>query len=187
MSAEQLRQPFTVTLSDGTPVTVRAIRPDDAPRLQGLHARLSPESIYLRWLAARPALTDDEARDLANVDTVARMAFVAAVGEDDQERIIGVARYGRVQPDEPDVVEAAVVVEDAYQGRGLGSALVERLLRYSRAVGVRTWVAEINAVNARMLRFMERDGLPFTRQFEGGAWQVRMDISTLDDDYHASA
>jgi RimJ/RimL family protein N-acetyltransferase len=187
MPAERLRQPFTVSLSDGTPVTVRPIRLDDAPHLQALHARLSPESIYLRWLAARPALTDEEARDLSNVDSVARMAFVAALGQGDAERIIGVARYGRVKPDDPSVVEAAVVVEDAYQGRGLGSALIERLLRYSHAVGVRTWVAEVNAVNARMLRFMERDGLPVTRRFEGGAWQVQIDLSLLDDESHASA
>jgi GNAT superfamily N-acetyltransferase len=91
-----------------------------------------------------------------------------------------VARYGLVGPSQPDEAEAAVVVEDAYQSRGLGWALLGRLLRYSRAMGVRAWVAEINAGNARMLRFIDRGGLPVTRRLEGGAWQVRMDISSVD-------
>jgi GNAT superfamily N-acetyltransferase len=177
MTAERLREPTTVPLSDGTPVCLRPIRPDDAARLQAFHTRLSPNSIYLRWLAAHPVLSPAEAAQFSDLDYVTRMAFVATTGDGEAEAIVGVARYGLVRPADPAEAEAAVVVEDAYQGRGLGSALLGRLLRYARAMGVRTWVAEINAGNARMLRFIERGGLPVTRQLEGGAWQVRMDIS----------
>jgi RimJ/RimL family protein N-acetyltransferase len=179
MSAERLRQPVTVPLSDGTPVCLRPIRPDDAARLQAFHARLSPDSIYLRWLAAHPVLSAEEARQLADLDYVTRMAYVATQGEGPAERIVGVARYGLVRPGDPDEAESAVIVEDSFQRRGLGWALLGRLMRYARAMGVRTWLAEINAGNARMLRFIERGGLPVTRRLEGGAWQVRMDISGL--------
>jgi L-amino acid N-acyltransferase YncA len=176
MTAEALRAPLEVSLSDGRAVTLRPIRPEDAAGLQAFHARLSPHSIYLRWLAAHPVLTDAEAAQLADVDYTTRMAFVATTGE----QIVGVARYGRVSTEHPQEVEAAVVVEDAYQGRGLGTALLVRLLEYSLAQGVTTWVAEINAENARMMRFINRAGLPVTRRFEGGAWQVRMDISAAN-------
>ena len=177
MSAERLREPVTHTLSDGTRVCLRPIRADDAPRLQSFHTRLSPDSIYLRWLAAHPVLTEKEAADLSDLDYATRMAYVATTGAGEDEHIVGVARYGLVQPTDPTVAEAAVVVQDDYQSRGLGWTLLGRLMRYARAMGVLVWVAEINAGNARMLRFLERGGLPVARQLEGGAWQLRMDIS----------
>ena len=177
MSAERLREPMIHTLSNGAPVCLRPIRADDAPRLQSFHTRLSPNSIYLRWLAAHPVLTAQEAAQLSELDYVTRMAYVATVGAGPEEQIVGVARYGLVRPADPEVAEAAVVVQDDYQSRGLGWALLGRLMRYARAMGVQAWVAEINAGNARMLRFIERGGLPVTRQLQGGAWQLRMDIS----------
>ena len=182
MSAATLREPVIVTLSDGSAVCLRPIRADDAERLQAFHTRLSPNSIYLRWLAAHPVLSPEEARQLSDLDYVTRMAFVATTGAGETEHIVGVARYGLIKPDE---AESAVIVEDAYQSRGLGWALLGRLMRYSRAMGVTAWIAEINAGNARMLRFIERGGLPVTRRLEGGAWQVRMDISSVSSETEA--
>jgi len=166
----------TVTLRDGTPVTTRAIRPDDAPRLQAFHARLSPESVYLRWLSAHPVLSDEEAETLSRVDYHDRMAFVATLPPAGAD-IIGVARYAAAPAEGPHAAEAAVVVADDFQQRGLGTLLLSRLLVYARGQGLTTWVAEINAQNARMLRFIQRGGLPVTRRLESGSWQVRIDIA----------
>ncbi|MEP7358573.1 MAG: GNAT family N-acetyltransferase, partial [Anaerolineales bacterium] len=173
--------PETVTLRSGARAILRPIRPDDAARLQAFHQRLSSESIYLRWLSAHPILTDAEAADLTELDYSSRMAFVAVVppGAPDGHpgpiapgEIIGVARYAVAHPARPLEVEAAVVVADAYQRQGLGSQLLQRLLTYSQARGITTWVAEINAQNVPMLRFIGRGGLPVTRRLEGGSWQV---------------
>jgi L-amino acid N-acyltransferase YncA len=68
-------------------------------------------------------------------------------------------------------------VADDLQQHGLGTLLLGRLLAYARTQGLSTWVAEINAQNARMLRFIQRGGLPTTRRLESGSWQVRIDIS----------
>ena len=170
----------SVTLRDGTPVVLRPIRPDDAPRLQAFHAHLSPDSVYLRWLSAHPVLTDEEAETLARVDYHDRMAFVAtlpAAGPAEAETIIGVARYTLAPAEGPGAAEAAVVVADDFQQRGLGTQLLRRLLPYARAAGITTWVAEINAQNARMLRFIQRSGLPATRQLESGSYQVRIELT----------
>jgi acetyltransferase len=169
------------SLRDGTRVTTRAIRPDDAPRLQVFHAHLSPQSVYLRWLSAHPVLTDEEAANLSQVDYHRRMAFVATLpepaAESGTEAIIGVARYAAAPGEGPGAAEAAVVVADAFQQRGLGTLLLGRLLAYARTQAITTWVAEINAQNARMLRFIQRGGLPTTKRLESGSWQVRIDIS----------
>ena len=176
MALDTLRAAEAVTLKDGTSVTLRPIRPDDAQRLQAFHLRLSPQTIYLRWLSAHPVLTDAEAQALSNVDYTTRMAIVATLLVEGEEHVVGVARYGVISPNQPDEAEAAVVVEDEYQHRGLGSLLLQRLLEYSRAQGIRYWMAEINAENARMMKFIQRGGLPTTKRLESGSWQIRMDI-----------
>jgi GNAT superfamily N-acetyltransferase len=183
-----LPPPETVTLRSGAQAIIRPIRSDDAARLQAFHQRLSSESIYLRWLSAHPVLTDEEAAALTQLDYSSRMAFVAVVptagpgpGAESSPvapgEIIGVARYAVSHPDRPLEAEAAVVVADAYQRQGLGSQLLQRLLAYAQAQGVTTWLAEINAQNVPMLRFMGRGGLPVTRHLEGGSWQVSIHIA----------
>jgi len=178
--SQVLPETVTVELKDGTPVALRPIRPDDAPRLQAFHTRLSSDSIYLRWLSAHPVLSDAEAAALSTVDYTTRMAFVATRPVDGEEHVIGVARYGVVSPERPDEAEAAIVVEDAFQSRGLGTHLLRALWTYARAHGIRYWVAEINVENNRMLKFIQRGGLPTTRRLESGSWQIKIDIAPPD-------
>lgn len=180
MATDNPPDPVTHTLKDGTPVRVRPIHPADAERLQAFHARLSPDSIYLRWLSAHPVLSLAEAQALCNVDYAARMALVATLTADPAAPLIGVARYGRV-PGRADEAEVAVVVEDAYQHRGLGTALLRRLMFYARTQGYRYWSAEINVANARMMKFIQRGGLPISKQYEGGSWQIRVEIGAPGD------
>ncbi len=177
MSQPDLPPPETVTLRDGTPVTLRSIRPGDAPRLQALHSRLSPETRFLRFLSLHPVLTQEEAERLANVDYQSRMAIVATHEGEGEEVIIGVARYSVTSAERPEEAEPAVVVEDSYQGRGLGTLLVNRLVAYARAHGIRVFTAEISAQNDQMLRFIHRSGVPVEKHLEGGSWAIRMHIA----------
>lgn len=170
-------EPEVVTLRDGTKVTIRPIRPDDAPRLQALHSRLSPESIFFRFLGHRKELPRVEAERLANVDYQTRMAFVATLEPCEDECIIGVARYSVVQPSERDVAEAAIVVEDAYQGRGLGTILLERLVAYARGHGIHAFVASIRYDNVRILHFVRRSGLPTESEMEDGTLEIRVELT----------
>ena len=171
----ELSIPETVALPDGTPLTLRAIQPDDAPRLQALHAHLSRETIYLRFLSIQLNLSDAEAQRLATVNYQTTMALVA-VNEDKGEAVIrGVARYAASER-APMEAEAAIVIEDAYQGKGLGTILLDRLLAYAQSHGIKTFVAEINAENERMLRFVRRSGLPVVKRMEEGVWEIRVKL-----------
>src|SRR5256886_5096922 len=82
-----------VTLRNGASVRVRAIRPDDEPRLMALCRRLSPRTVYERFFSFR-RLLPEEAHALANVDDRRRMAVVAEVEDGQEPELIGVARYG---------------------------------------------------------------------------------------------
>lgn len=171
--------PQAATLRDGTLVNIRPIRPDDAPRLQALAVRLSPESIYLRFLTHRTTLSDEEARRLASVDYHSHMAFVATPGQADDADIIAVARYAGLGPAEPGVAEAGVIVEDRYQGRGLATLLLARLVAYARAHGIRSFVATFHPSNAIIMQLIRKSGLVIeNKQFEMGLWCMQMSLGT---------
>jgi acetyltransferase len=162
-----------VNLKDGSQVTLRPIRPDDAPRLQEGFSRLTPQSIYMRFLQAAKELTDQQARELAEVDYQTRMAIVGSVPEDGHERLVVVARYGRLDRAEEGLAEAAIVVRDDYQKRGLGRIAMQRLVRYASEHGVRGLVATVHANNTPVLNFIRNTGMPFKKRIlEPGVWEI---------------
>ncbi len=162
--------PEKVTLRDGTEVTIRAIVPEDAALLQALFRRLSPESVFLRFLTRLKELTQTQADRLANVDYETQMAVVATLGPD----VIGVARYAVIPDREPGMAEAAVVVEDQYQSRGLGTLLLARLSDYAREHGVVAFVASIHQSNDRILSFIRKSGLRTESSIVAGLWEIRV-------------
>jgi GNAT superfamily N-acetyltransferase len=162
-------------LDDGAAITIRAIRPDDVPRLQAFHARLSPETIYGRYLGVHPTLSPSEAGRLA-ASKFEHVAFVATRAEQGDEAIVGVAHYDRLGPGHADQAEAAVVVEDRYQGCGIGKRLLQRLVDHAREHGVNTLVAEVCAANDRLLGFIGRSGLPMRRKLQAGVWEIRVQL-----------
>jgi RimJ/RimL family protein N-acetyltransferase len=168
-----------VTLRDGTVATIRPIRPDDAPRLQAGFARLSQESIFFRFLSYMTRLADDEAYRLAHVDYDDQMALVASIQAGGDEQLIGVARYATLPAPGDDTAELAIVVGDEYQGRGLGTLLLERLIAYAQAHGVRKIVGSVHQSNLKMLQIL-RTKLRYevSETYMGkGEIQVTVDIS----------
>ena len=149
---ESVRGPMKgVTLEDGAMVTLRPIRPEDETELTTFYARLSPETAYQRFFAVMARLPPAWARVLANVDYEKRMAIVAA---DPQGQLIAVARYDYDEATKE--AEIALVVQDRWQGRGLGTILMTELLSYAEAKGIRRFRAYVLAENRRMLDLLAR-------------------------------
>src|SRR2546427_8149410 len=114
-----------VTLRNGASARVRAIRPDDEPRLVALCRRLSPRTVYQRFFSVR-RLLPEEAHAFANVDYRQRMAVVAEVDGGQEPELVGVARYG---PSDGGTADIRLVVADGWQGTRLGSFLLRGVLR----------------------------------------------------------
>jgi acetyltransferase len=149
-------------------VLLRPIRPGDAPALTQLYGQLSPESAYQRFFAVMRRLPPDWARILADVDHDRRAAVIAA---DPDGELIGVARYG-TEP-EADEAEIAVVVQDAWQGRGLGTMLLSALLDHAVSRGITKFLAHVLADNHRMLRLIGQQGVVTERSHDQGVVSLR--------------
>ncbi|MFP3854486.1 MAG: GNAT family N-acetyltransferase [Anaerolineales bacterium] len=175
MSKPQFQE--TVELRDGSEVLLRPIEPEDATRLQDLFSRLSQDSIYMRFLEFRKELSLKEAQRFAEVDYQGNMAIVAALPTEGD--LIGVARYGETIPPRPGVVDAAVVVQDDYQGRGLGTLLLLRLVEYAREHGVEAMHATVHQSNAQIMRFITKSGLPTERKLAGGVWDITVSLADI--------
>ncbi len=159
-----------IVLSDGGTVAVRPIKPTDAPRIEALHARLSPESIYFRFFTPLPRLTDAMLTRFVNVDYVDRMAMVALLGDE----IIAVARYDRLPG--KGTAEVAFLVDDAHQGRGLATIMLEFLVEAAKEAGIHRFIADTLPENSRMLRVFRDAGFSDTRAFQDGVIRVAFDI-----------
>lgn len=144
-----------VTLRSGDVVRVRQIRPDDRAALARAYAALSEESRYRRFFSATPELPGRLLRAAAEVDHENHEALVALPLL--SREIVGECRFIRL-PDRPDTAELAVTVADAWQGRGLGSALLARLSARALEVGITYFTAQILAENRTMLAMLPRLG-----------------------------
>ena len=126
-------------------VAVRSIRPDDDVALRAFHSRLSDDTIRNRFFGAHPTLGAAEARRFTDLDPGTAAALVATTGVD----IVGVGRYVRVGT--APVAEVAFVIEDGFQGHGLGTELLTLISRIAWGDGIRRFVADTFAVNRAML------------------------------------
>jgi len=143
-----------IALTDGTHLRLRPIRSDDAARLVEYYGHLSAHTAYQRFFTVMKRLPPDWARLAATVDYRRRLALVAERGPRDNPELIGVARYEAT--DREDTAEVAFVVQDGWQGRGLGTIMLRELLDAAAARGMRRFLAYVLADNTRMLDLLRR-------------------------------
>ena len=132
-------------------VATRPIGPDDLPRFVRLWPRLSQETVYRRFHSPVRYLPPELVRRLVTVDHDRREALVAVAGDE----VIGVARYDR-SPIDPSSADVAVLVEDAWQGMGVGRQLLTELADLAAARGVHTLTAAVQEDNDRMVAMIRR-------------------------------
>jgi acetyltransferase len=160
-----------VVLRGGTEVIIRPLRPGDEPRLHRHFARLSADSVFMRYLSQAKELAEAEAHALAEMDAAHGLALAAVLVESGEEEIIAVASYSIITPG---AAEPAIEVEDRFQGQGLGMFMVQRLTAYAVAHGIHAFDATVHAYNASILNFIQRSGLPVERHLDTGVYDIRV-------------
>lgn len=146
---------FRYVLDDGTPILVRPLRPEDAPRLREGFRKLSQLARRRRFMPeTQTELSDDQLRLLVAGDEVGTVAWGAANLERPDEPGIGIARYARLNG-EPRAADVAIVIADDYQGRGAGFVLQACLHLSAWNVGIRTFYYDVLSDNDRIIKHLK--------------------------------
>lgn len=187
-----------VILADGGTAHIRPILPSDAERFLAFWNRLSDRTIYLRYFGMRRRPNAADLRRITEVDQSVRGALVALIGGE----MVAIAHWEGVPAQEPKAgdaagdaadgtgeggrvrpapsAEVAFLVEDAHQGRGLGSVLLEHLAAAAWEVGIRRFEAEVLGENQQMLRVFLDAGYTVSRRWDSGAVRLSFEIAPTE-------
>jgi acyl-CoA hydrolase/GNAT superfamily N-acetyltransferase len=160
----------TFTPTSGETVLVRPIKPtDDDLWLEFIYS-LSEDTIYHRFFRPMKRWSRRDAQHFVVLDYRDRMALVAVLRQEEREQLIAVARYER----EPatNLAECAFAVQDQWQGRGLGTFLLQYLIRIAMMNGIEGFTALVMADNRRMLRLFQKTGYLIRSKYEENAWEI---------------
>ena len=146
----------TVTLKDGVQLLVRPIQPEDAERERAFVSRLSPETLYFRFMMPVRELPQAMIERFTQIDYGRELALVGITSNDGEDKIVGVARITPTTI--PERCEFAIVVEEHMQGTGLARALMQRIIDAAVARGYREIEGAVLRENPRMLKFCEEMG-----------------------------
>ncbi|MBT2545057.1 GNAT family N-acetyltransferase [Streptomyces sp. ISL-44] len=167
-----------VVLRDGGTARIRPITPADAGRLVSFYEQVSDESKYYRFFAPYPRLSDRDVHRFTHHDYVDRVGLAATIGGE----FIGTVRYDRIGADgrpasgPSDEAEVAFLVQDAHQGRGVASALLEHIGAVARERGIRRFAAEVLPANTKMIKVFRDVGYEQKRSFEDGSVHLTLDL-----------
>jgi RimJ/RimL family protein N-acetyltransferase len=167
-------EPEHVIVGDSLELLIRPLQPDDRRRIAQAFERLSPETRYRRFFAPLPRLSEQDLRYLTEVDHHDHEAVAAINPENGM--IVGVARY--VRSDDPTEAEVAVVVGDPWQGHGVATALLKRLVSRAREEGIDHFVALVMSDNSEALELFRHlaPGGSHTRRSASGHTELVMEL-----------
>lgn len=171
-----------VVLRDGGTARIRPITVDDAERLVSFYEQVSDESKYYRFFAPYPRLSAKDVHRFTHHDFVDRVGLAATVGGE----FIATVRYDRIGADgtpasaPADEAEVAFLVQDAHQGRGVASALLEHIAAVARERGIRRFAAEVLPANTKMIKVFTDAGYTQKRSFEDGVVRLEFDLEPTD-------
>ncbi|MFI9568586.1 bifunctional acetate--CoA ligase family protein/GNAT family N-acetyltransferase [Streptomyces rishiriensis] len=171
-----------VVLRDGGTARVRPITVDDAERLVSFYEQVSDESKYYRFFAPYPRLSAKDVHRFTHHDFVDRVGLAATVGGE----FIATVRYDRIGADgmaasaPADEAEVAFLVQDAHQGRGVASALLEHIAAVARERAIRRFAAEVLPANTKMIKVFTDAGYTQKRSFEDGVVRLEFDLEPTE-------
>ncbi|MFD2011007.1 bifunctional GNAT family N-acetyltransferase/acetate--CoA ligase family protein [Streptomyces narbonensis] len=171
-----------VVLRDGGTARIRPITADDADRLVSFYEQVSDESKYYRFFAPYPRLSAKDVHRFTHHDFVDRVGLAATVGGE----FIATVRYDRIDDrgmpasHPADEAEVAFLVQDAHQGRGVASALLEHIAAVARERDIRRFAAEVLPANNKMIKVFTDAGYTQKRSFEDGSVRLHLDLEPTD-------
>jgi len=161
-------------LKDGSTINFRAIHPGDEENIISFFSRLSKRTILLRFHSEVTKISLEEAKRLCNIDFDNTFALAATTGEGKDEKFVAVGRYRRMP--KADYGMMALVVEDAYQGKGIGTNILEQIVAITRENGFHFLATEILASDPAPKKMLEDLGFKKESELEKGVYRMMLDL-----------
>jgi len=164
------------TFKGGLEVLFRAIRPSDEEEMRRLFYRFSDKAVYYRYFSPIKVMPHAKMQSYVNVDANRILSLVGVAGPPGEERLIAEARFvkDRVRP----YGEVAFIVDEQYQGLGIASAMLEKLIKLAKERGLQGFTADVLATNKSMLRVFEKSGLHVKAVLSEGVYELSMPFDT---------
>ncbi len=160
------------TFKGGLEVRFRAIKPSDEEEMRRLFYRFSDESVYYRYFSPIKTMPHAKMQEYVNVDFSHTMSIVGVVWDGGEGQIIAEARF--IHERNRPYAELAFVVDEEYQGRGIATHLLKKLIPIAKQRGLRGFTAEVLATNKAMIKVFEKCGLPIKATLEDGIYSLTM-------------
>ena len=154
-------------LTDGATIEIRAARPGDFHAVRDMHAKMSPDNLYLRFFSMSPVVAELEARRICREPGPDHAALLALLDGD----VVGCGTYEQAGAGSRSA-EVAFTVADDLHNRGIGMLLLEHLVSLGRRHGFRAFTAETLSENAAMLRVFADAGLRVQRSLVDGVYDL---------------
>ena len=164
-------------LTDGATIEIRAARPEDFDAVRDMHAKMSPDNLYLRFFSMSPLAAEQEARRVCREPGPEHAALLAML----DGQVVGCGTYEQAGTESLSA-EVAFTVADDLQNRGIGMLLLEHLVSLGRGRGFRAFTAETLSENAAMLRVFADAGLQAQRSLADGVYDLTFPLPADEAD-----
>jgi GNAT superfamily N-acetyltransferase len=161
------------TTKKGLEIQLRAVKITDEPLLKDFFYDLSDQSLYRRFISVRKHIPHSQLQDFCVIDFSKEMVIVAVLKKENLERIIGVAQYG-IHSSAIHIAEAAFVVSDNYQNKGIGTELITYITFLAKQQGLLGFTAEVLFENRGMLYLFEKNFPNLEKKIYEGVYELRM-------------
>ncbi|WDP91700.1 MAG: GNAT family N-acetyltransferase [Desulfobacter sp.] len=165
---------YTKTFKGGKTVRFRAMKPSDEEAMRRFFYRCSKEMVFYRFFYSIKTMSHDKMQEYVNVDYAKEFSVVGFGGKKGAGKMIAEARL--VVGEEDNVGEVAFLIDEDYQGAGIGSYLMDLLIVEGRNRGLDALCAQVLSDNQPMIKVFEKTGLPVESRLESGVYQISIKI-----------
>jgi len=164
-----------IDLKDGSKLFLRPLKLTDEPLVREMFYKLSPESVHYRFFRILKSMPHEKLQELLRVDYEADMTLVGLPDRKEGQPIVAIAHYSK--DPRTNFADAAFLVRDDWQGRGVGTGLMKALADAARAHGVTGFTGDVLAENHGMLRVFHRCGYAVESALEDGVYHLTIPFS----------
>ena len=165
------------TFKNGLRVLFRAVKPSDEEAMRRLFYRFSSDTVRRRFFYPITTMPHVKMQEYVNIDYGRVMSIVALAGENEEECIIAEARF--VKDDPTGFADVAFVVDERYQGLGIGSHLYKMLIRLAKERELKGFIAEVLEENENMMRIFEKGGYPVAKILQEGVYRIKIPFTQV--------